>query len=114
MHVRLARLANAMDPSNHLLLSGHIRLRLDDDDVARRRERESRRVALRRQEQCLHGRHTYKVGEFAMGVAALTKASRMYTIHRASRGEELEKGLVAGENDRLGRGHVACLTGRLA
>ena len=51
--VRLARLPNAMDAADHLQLDCHVRLRLHDDDVRGRRQCETGRVALRREQQHL-------------------------------------------------------------
>ena len=51
--VGLARLADAVDAADHLQLGREVELRLEDDDVARAREREPRGVALRGEQQRL-------------------------------------------------------------
>jgi hypothetical protein len=45
--VRLARLPDAVHTPHHLLLDGDVGLRLHDDHVRRRRQREPRRITLR-------------------------------------------------------------------
>ena len=51
--VGLARLADAVDAAYHLQLGRQVELRLEDDDVARAREREPRGVTLRGEQQRL-------------------------------------------------------------
>ena len=103
MDVGLPRLPDVMHAADHLLLDCDVRLRLTDDHVRGGGEREARRVALRREEEGLHGLVADEAAYLGGAAGARgAEAGRAHAVHGTRRGEETKEHLVPREDDGLG------------